>query len=225
MKPKYSNAYLRNVTREILNQTRLSDSLTNVVITAFDMKQLSPALFSTYKLEEVPQLNALLFDIAIATSAAPTYLPPYLFDNAGKEFNMIDGGVAAINPGVVALSEVATQKLKNPKLFPMMKNPNDDTKILLLSLGCGESAVRNEYSAEDADSWGALKYMINFKTSSSPITEFMFDGNMDMSEYHLASLFQGLNAEDNYLRVQRWLKWITLQQRICRIWKTLERIY
>ena len=43
-------------------------------------------------------LNALLSDICISTSAAPTYLPAYKFTNKGVEFNMIDGGVAANNP-------------------------------------------------------------------------------------------------------------------------------
>ncbi|KAK4269900.1 hypothetical protein QN277_022997 [Acacia crassicarpa] len=202
VKPKYSNDYLRHITQKMLNQTRLNDTLTNVVITAFDMKQLSPTLFSNYKLNEMPQLNALLSDIAVATSAAPTYLPPYRFENAGQQFHMIDGGVIATNPGLAALSEVTIKKRKNPEMFPMMKNPNDYTKFLLLSLGCGEAAVKNEYSAEDGDSWGALKYVFNLKTSASPLIDFMFDGNMDMSEYHLASLFQGLNAEDNYLRIQ-----------------------
>lgn len=50
------------------------------------------------QLNEMPQLNALLSDIAVATSAAPTYLPPYLFENGGRKFHMIDGGVIAINP-------------------------------------------------------------------------------------------------------------------------------
>lgn len=50
-----------------------------------------------------PLKNALLADISISTSAAPTYLPAHHFqtqDSAGnvKEFNLIDGGVAANNP-------------------------------------------------------------------------------------------------------------------------------
>lgn len=51
-----------------------------------------------------PSLDALLSDICIATSAAPTYLPAHYFqtkDPAGKvlrDFNLIDGGVAANNP-------------------------------------------------------------------------------------------------------------------------------
>lgn len=50
-----------------------------------------------------PCLDARLSDICISTSAAPTYLPAYHFkdqDNEGnvREFNLIDGGVAANNP-------------------------------------------------------------------------------------------------------------------------------
>lgn len=50
-----------------------------------------------------PSLDALLSDVCIATSAAPTYLPAHYFqtkDPSGKvkEFNLIDGGIAANNP-------------------------------------------------------------------------------------------------------------------------------
>lgn len=48
-------------------------------------------------------LDARLSDICIGTSAAPTYLPPYHFKNLDKQgnprdFNLVDGGVAANNP-------------------------------------------------------------------------------------------------------------------------------
>ena len=48
-------------------------------------------------------LDAQLSDICIGTTVAPTSLPPYFFqtkDSDGKvrEFNLIDGGVAANNP-------------------------------------------------------------------------------------------------------------------------------
>lgn len=53
-------------------------------------------------------LNALLSDICIATSAAPTYLPAHYFktkNSKGKvrEFNLIDGGVAANNPVIIKI--------------------------------------------------------------------------------------------------------------------------
>jgi patatin-like phospholipase/acyl hydrolase len=47
--------------------------------------------------------NALLSDVCISTSAAPTYLPGHQFETKDKDgkpraFNLIDGGVAANNP-------------------------------------------------------------------------------------------------------------------------------
>jgi patatin-like phospholipase/acyl hydrolase len=47
--------------------------------------------------------NALLSDVCISTSAAPTYLPGHHFqtedeDGKPRDFNLIDGGVAANNP-------------------------------------------------------------------------------------------------------------------------------
>jgi patatin-like phospholipase/acyl hydrolase len=48
-------------------------------------------------------MDALLSDICISTSAAPTYLPAHYFKTEDchgntKEFHLIDGGVAANNP-------------------------------------------------------------------------------------------------------------------------------
>ena len=57
-----------------------------------------------HQVKKNPSMDALLSDICIATSAAPTYLPTYYFetkDAEGKvlrEFNLTDGGVAANNP-------------------------------------------------------------------------------------------------------------------------------
>ena len=54
-------------------------------------------------MKKKPSYDALLSDICIGTSAAPTYLPAHYFETknaAGRtrEFNLIDGGVAANNP-------------------------------------------------------------------------------------------------------------------------------
>ena len=55
-----------------------------------------------------PSLDAPLADICIVNSAAPTYLPAYFFtdqdkDGKTKEFDLIDGGVAANNPVIQQL--------------------------------------------------------------------------------------------------------------------------
>ncbi|KAK3004121.1 hypothetical protein RJ639_020112 [Escallonia herrerae] len=95
--PKYDGKYLCKLIREELGAKRLSDTLTNVVIPTFDITNLQPIV------ENSPSLDALLSDICISTSAAPTYLPAHYFKNEGRdgnvqEFNLIDGGIAANNP-------------------------------------------------------------------------------------------------------------------------------
>lgn len=47
--------------------------------------------------------DALLSDVCISTSSAPTYLPAYYFktktqEGNYREFHLVDGGVAANNP-------------------------------------------------------------------------------------------------------------------------------
>ncbi|QCD83517.1 Acyl transferase/acyl hydrolase/lysophospholipase [Vigna unguiculata] len=73
------------------HDTRLSQTLTNVVIPTFDTKRQKLVIFSNYKVEKYPYFNALMSDISISASAAPTLLPPYYFQNDGVDFNLISG--------------------------------------------------------------------------------------------------------------------------------------
>ena len=50
-----------------------------------------------------PAKDALLADVCIGTSAAPTFLPAHYFETKDKDgkphsFDLVDGGVAANNP-------------------------------------------------------------------------------------------------------------------------------
>ncbi len=67
------------------------------------MTELNSNNSHLHQVKKNPSIDALLSDICIATSAAPTYLPAHYFetkdaDGKVREFNLIDGGVAANNP-------------------------------------------------------------------------------------------------------------------------------
>ncbi|KAF3777041.1 hypothetical protein EJ110_NYTH46986 [Nymphaea thermarum] len=72
--PKYDGKYLHKLVQDKLGDTKLHQTLTNVVIPTFSIKYLQP-------LKRDPTKDALLSDICISTSAAPTFLPAhhYLF--------------------------------------------------------------------------------------------------------------------------------------------------
>jgi patatin-like phospholipase/acyl hydrolase len=106
--PKYDGKFLHQLVKKELGQVKLHQSLTNIVIPTFDIKRLQPTIFSSFQVNKKESTDAFLSDICIATSAAPTYLPAHFFKSEDKtgavrEFNLIDGGVAANNPTLVAL--------------------------------------------------------------------------------------------------------------------------
>ncbi|CAK8568259.1 unnamed protein product [Lathyrus sativus] len=52
--PKYDGKYLHNVVKEKLGETRVHETLTNIVIPAFDIKSMQPIIFSTYQSKRTP---------------------------------------------------------------------------------------------------------------------------------------------------------------------------
>ncbi|KAB1224259.1 Patatin-like protein 2 [Morella rubra] len=179
--PKYDGKYLRSVVKEKLGSTRLHQTLTNVVIPTFDIKRLQPTIFSSFEVKKNPSLDALLSDVCIATSAAPTYLPAHYFqtkDPAGnvRDFNLIDGGVAANNPALVAVGEVTKEITRgSPDFFPV-----------------------NQWTLEAK--WGILSWLTH--GGSTPLVDIFTQASADMVDVHLSVVFQALHSEQRYLRIQ-----------------------
>ncbi|XP_073129585.1 patatin-like protein 1 isoform X2 [Henckelia pumila] len=202
--PKYNGKYLHKLIRDNLGQTRLHDTLTNVVIPTFDIKNLQPTIFSSFEVKNSPALDALLSDICIGTSAAPTYFPAHYFTNDdgsgnSSEFNLIDGGVAANNPTLVAVSEVTKQVFRNdPNFFPI--KPLDYGRLLVISLSTGSAKQEQKYTAEMAAKWGLFGWLL--QGNSTPILDVFNQSSKDMVDYFLSVVFQALHSADSYLRIQ-----------------------
>lgn len=200
MGPKYNGKYLRGIIRKELREIRLHQTLTKVVIPTFDIKLLQPTIFSTYEVEKSPDLDARLSDICISTSAAPTYLPAHQFKNQdGREFNLIDGGVAANNPALVAISQVTKHVFsENPDFLPT--KPMHHVQILVISLGTGSPKVEEKYSAKMAAKWGVLCWLLH-GCHSTPLLDVFTQASADMVDFYISVFFQA-QSEDNYLRIQ-----------------------
>ncbi|KAI8554511.1 hypothetical protein RHMOL_Rhmol05G0104600 [Rhododendron molle] len=202
--PKYNGKYLHQIVKEKLGNVRLHQTLTNIVVPTFDIKRLQPTIFSSYEVEKNPSLDALLSDICIATSAAPTYLPAHYFetkDYSGRprEFNLVDGGVAANNPTLVAIGEVTKEIYRgNSDFFPI--KPVEYGHFLVLSLGTGSAKTEEKYDAKKAAKWGILGWLVN--GGSSPLVDTFTRASGDMVDIHLSTAFQALRSENNYLRIQ-----------------------
>ncbi|XP_004288052.1 PREDICTED: patatin-like protein 1 [Fragaria vesca subsp. vesca] len=201
--PKYDGKYLHKLIRSIVGDKRLSQTLTNVIIPTFDIKTLLPVIFSTYQVASYPVKNAKLSDICIGTSAAPTYFPAHYFENHQQgetnKFNLIDGGVAANNPALVAITEVTKQIMRKNPDFSEVQPLELYERFLLITLGTGSNKSELRYSAKMASKWGILSWL--YDDGSSPLVNSYNEASSDMVAYHNCAIFEALQSENNYLRI------------------------
>ncbi|CAL5013014.1 unnamed protein product [Urochloa decumbens] len=202
--PKYDGKYLHSIVRDLLGNTRVSQALQNIVIPTFDIKLLQPTIFSRYDAVNDVSKDALLSDVCISTSAAPTYLPGHQFETKDKDgkpraFNLIDGGVAANNPTLLAMTHVSKQiLLGNKDFFPI--KPADYGKFMVLSLGTGSAKIEQKFDAVESSKWGLLGWLYNKGTT--PLIDSFSQASADLVDIHASVLFQALHSNDRYLRIQ-----------------------
>jgi patatin-like phospholipase/acyl hydrolase len=96
-----------------------------------------------------------LVDVAIRTSAAPTYFPIYQ--------GFIDGGVIANNPSVCAIAQALNPDFNNAHI----------EDLRLLSLGTGKNP---KYIASQNGDWGIIEW-------APYIVEIMLEGNNQLADY------------------------------------------
>ncbi|KAK3023971.1 hypothetical protein RJ639_042861 [Escallonia herrerae] len=202
--PKYDGKYLRTLTKGLLGDLTIKQTLTDVVIPAFDIKRLQPVIFTTDDGKANVSKNAFLSDICISTSAAPTFLPAHYFetkDEQGKTrtYDLIDGGVAANNPTQMAITHVTKEIMMGNFQFVQI-DPVDTARMLVLSLGTGIPKHEEKYTAAAAAKWGLLNWV--YDNGATPLLDIYFDASSDLVDFHVSTLFQAFRSEKNYLRIQ-----------------------
>nr|GMN23960.1 hypothetical protein TIFTF001_051336 [Ficus carica]GMN24152.1 hypothetical protein TIFTF001_051353 [Ficus carica] len=148
--------------------------------------------------------NARLADICLSTSAAPTYLPPHSFttsDGNGKtcNFDLIDGGVAANNPTMLAIGQVIREIAKKDSESKSVLQL-EGKRILALSLGTGTPKLEERYTAAKASEWGLLSWVFN--NGATPIIDIFSDASADVVDFLVSTIFQARDHKKNYLRIQ-----------------------
>ncbi|GMY11724.1 patatin-like protein 2 isoform X2 [Fagus crenata] len=99
--------------------------------------------------------NVKLSDICIGTSAAPTFLPAHYFETKDakgntRSFDLIDGGVAANNPTMMAISQIRKEMLLQNTELPDIKSMEYSKRMLVLSLGTCEAKHEEKHTAAKA---------------------------------------------------------------------------
>lgn len=121
VKRKYPATQLQNALQRILGNRRFGESEKRLVIPSFNIAENDVYVFRTPHHERLRRdYRAYAWQVAMATAAAPTFFPAF---EGLDGLRLIDGGVWANNPAMVALVE-AVGALEIPQ-----------EQIALLSIG------------------------------------------------------------------------------------------
>ncbi|XP_059071412.1 patatin-like protein 2 [Cryptomeria japonica] len=200
--PKYNGKHLVNILeQEKFHERRLCDTATNLVIPTFDIKTQFPTIFASHEAKVDPLKNPHLMDVCLSTTAAPTYFPSHQFttnssDGKTQVFNLVDGGVAANNPTLIAMNLVTRAVHQDTRIVDKKEHLDH---FIVLSLGTGlEEGI--EWDAKKAATWGSLKWITH--DGRTPLIESIMNASSDMVNIHTALMLH--HVKENYLRIQEW---------------------
>ena len=144
LSPKYDSANLRAVISDLVGADRLiGDLITPVLVTALNVSKGLPQAFKTAH-HPTFQRDYLLrvVDVALATSAAPTYFPLAEIDDE----LFVDGGLYANSPDLMAIHEAEH----------FLKVPTDQIRLLSI----GTTTTLYSFSRTKGTQLGSLQWGI-----------------------------------------------------------------
>ena len=141
--PKYAQQGKTKLLQDKLLSLKIGDvpKGKHVLAVTYDIENRKPVII---KSTQPDHLNIKSFQVADASSAAPTYFPTRPIEIKGRTKWLVDGGVTANNPSMCALSEVRKE----------WNTPMDD--IRLLSIGTGYAT--RKINGSDSQNWGAIEW-------------------------------------------------------------------
>lgn len=178
--PKYKGKRLRSFIESTLSkETTLNDLQKYVFIPAFHLKGLTQnhwqGVFFNNFTKNITS-NEKLVDVALASSAAPTYFPSHK--------NYIDGGLLTNSPAIASLIAV----LHNMK----GKYTLDDFKVLSIGTGLTTKTITS-----NTHNWGVLQWAIKpFSKVKLPLLSVLLNDDGALEDLYCKELLG-----DNYLRI------------------------
>lgn len=164
--PKYSPDALEATLRKFFQDTELQTALTPLLISSYDLQGQLPFFFKSHRIAADPSYNWKVTEVARATSAAPTFFPPFHLTKSNQDYALVDGGVFVNNPSMAAYAEARI-------LYP------DVAQMVIVSVGTGDRQDQITYAA--AKVWGLLGW-------AKQIVPVLMDSVSEAVDYELGCL-------------------------------------
>ncbi len=180
LKDKYEPKHIENFLYKTFQNSKMNQCLVPTMVVSYDAAEGKPFSFRSWDKNDFYVREA-----ARATSAAPTYFPPaIIFDrNTNKRRYLIDGGIIANNPVLMAYSDAR-------QLYPNCK------KFHILSI----STASAEYSMQEIDISGGVMGWID-PSKGAPIQKIASTSQMQLASYVAQNI-----SDVDYTRIHYSLK-------------------
>ncbi len=179
--PRYDEAGLERVLRDVFGDTRMGDlGVDQVLVPTYDTLHRRPVMFKNNKPEHQ---DLLVWEVCKASASAPTYFPAHVMDIDGSQIPLIDGGVVSSNPTASALAEgVRRRRTRSGKSVILRE-------FVVGSFGAGDTT--RPISSEEARSWGRLQW-------AGPIIDVLLGASSESVDYIARAILQ----DENYVRLE-----------------------
>lgn len=179
---KHSVKPLKKILEDLFGNKTMNDANNLLCIPSFNLTIGQPKVFkkSGSQTEHFADQNIKLVDIALATSAAPSYYPVHEHNN----FLYTDGGVWANNPTLCGLLEAIDYYVGEGKEY-------DDFSILSIS------------SITNPNGWISVsnksKSIIGW---NKKLFQTAMDGQSYFTDYFLQKIVPKINPKGSYIRIE-----------------------
>jgi uncharacterized protein len=164
--PAYSSAALRTALESVLGDTLLGEASKRLLVPSWDLRNGEVHLFKTPHSPRLTRDGRIkMVDVALATSAAPTYFAAASVDGC----QLVDGGAFANNPSVLAIAEatsmlcVAPEKIRVLNIGTMTAFTDHDDRLNDAGLARWATAAAPMFlTAGSSSTVGLARHLVGF---------------------------------------------------------------
>lgn len=183
---KYDAGRLEESLKKTFGDTKLSQLKRPTCFVSYNIDEREPRIFKQHLAKSASKHDYLVTDALRGSSAAPTYFETAKIRSFGpneKAQILIDGGMVANDPALVAYSEAISKGYAT-----------GIADMVIVSLGTGRKLKSYDYSK--AKGWGLVGW-------AKPSIDIALEGGPQMVEYHMEQIASTVKSKTkHYIRIK-----------------------
>jgi patatin-like phospholipase/acyl hydrolase len=185
--PIFPSSNIEDPLYQMMGHTKMKDLVKPCLFTGYDINKRIVNIY-TNKDENEKYADYYIKDIIRGSTSIPAYFKPAYFRDGTDIHTIVDGGVFANNPSLVALIEASKTKFNDK---PSKKiNPGE---ALVISIGTGDSN-KKKFPYNKAKKFGIIKWLM-------PIIDVLLSASNDTVTHEMKKLYELIDCPDNFIRI------------------------